>query len=154
MEWAQSPFLPLEFAPLFEIHAPLPLERQHTGGNQSQTASLMRPGAPAQKTIASSATSTRLNLSLGHPGDTVQLHAMKAAMPCHLPAQRQCGERASTCWGKKEGAASHWTELRRAERQDSRGDGCTGPPDFISRQGRRTASNGPTCSWLKQRPKP
>ena len=56
--------------------------------------------------------------------------------------------------GRKGGAASHRTQLRRAERQDSRGGGCTGPPDFISRQGRRTASKGPTCSWLKQRPKP
>ena len=56
--------------------------------------------------------------------------------------------------GRKGGVASHRTQLRRAERQDSRGGGCTGPPDFISRQGRRTASKGPTCSWLKQRPKP
>ena len=58
------------------------------------------------------------------------------------------------CRDKRGSAASHRTQPQRAERQDSRGGGCTGPPDFISRQGRRTASKGPTCSWLKQRPKP
>ena len=42
--------------------------------------------------------------------------------------------------GQKGGAASHRTQPLRAERQDSRSGGCTGPPDFISRQGRRTAS--------------
>jgi len=52
------------------------------------------------------------------------------------------------------GVASHRTQPQRVERQDSRSGGCTGPPDFISRQGRRTASKEPTCSWLKQRPKP
>ena len=44
------------------------------------------------------------------------------------------------CWDKRGGAASHRTQPQRAERQDSRGGGCTGLPDFISRQGRRTAS--------------
>ena len=41
---------------------------------------------------------------------------------------------------KRGGAASHRTQPQRAERQDSRSGGCTGPPDFFSRQGRRTAS--------------
>ena len=36
--------------------------------------------------------------------------------------------------GQKGGAASHRTQPQRAERQDSSGGGCTGPPDFISRQ--------------------
>ena len=39
------------------------------------------------------------------------------------------------CRDKRGSAASHRTQPQRAERQDSRSGGCTGPPDFISRQG-------------------